>query len=63
MMTNKKETVEKITVCEYCKKDTCECKYLVCPIHGKVIAVKSNENYNCKVSDCAVTRAEKELEP
>ena len=50
-------------ICEFCKKETCECKFLICPFHGKVNA-KDEENgkFSCSKKDCEITREEKDLE-
>ena len=51
-----------ITVCRFCAKIKCECKLLICPIHGLVRVKPDGVDYRCSALDCDIMRKEKELE-
>jgi hypothetical protein len=54
---------ENITLCSFCNRHPCECKFLICPFHGKVNAKEESDGtFNCAVKFCDITRNEKELE-
>lgn len=50
------------TVCSFCGKKECECRFLICPFHGKVNAKDDGKNFRCPIDECEITRSEKELE-
>ena len=50
-------------ICGFCKTDPCECKFLICPFHGKVNAKKDRDGkFNCTKENCEIIREEKDLE-
>lgn len=51
-----------ITVCLFCAKENCECKFLICPFHGKVNAKEDGEIFRCPIKNCEIKRTKKELE-
>lgn len=52
-----------VIICKFCKKETCECQFLICPFHGKVNAKKNRDGkFHCTKDDCEITRDSTDLE-
>lgn len=52
-----------VIICKFCKKEICECKFLICPFHGKVNAKKNTDGtFSCTGENCSIIRQRNELE-
>lgn len=51
-----------VEICEFCKTNPCDCRFLICPFHGKVNAKEDGENFRCPIKNCEIKRTKKELE-
>ena len=61
-VTKAESFAPEIKNCEFCRKNPCVCRFLICPFHGKINAKKENDGYNCTKENCKVIRQENELE-